>query len=169
VSYFAFNLLLAIVWMFLSGALSIGGFFVGIVVGFIGLAFSRHVIGSGQYVRGVLGVFRLVSVFSYELVVANLQLARDILRPVPPFKPGFVAFDVRDLPPLETVLLANMISLTPGTLTVDSDDDGFTLYIHGVYTQDPAELQRGFRRFANLIHGALGGDPYYPDERGKPR
>lgn len=163
-SYFAFNLLLAIIWMFLTGTLSVGGFIVGFVIGFLGLAFSRHVLGSGQYVSGALGILRLVSVFVYEMVVANLQLARDILSPVPPFKPGFVSFDVRDLPPLETVLLANMISLTPGTLTVDSDDEGYTLYIHTVYAQDPERIRRGFRRFANLIHGALGGDRPHPQQ-----
>ncbi|CAN5736901.1 Na+/H+ antiporter subunit E [soil metagenome] len=163
-SYLAFNLLLAIVWMFLTGNLSVGGFIVGFIVGFIGLAFSRHVLGSGNYIRGVAGIFRLLAVFLYELIVANLQLARDILRPVPPFKPGFISFDVRDLPPLETVLLANMISLTPGTVTVDSDDDGFTLYIHTVYAQDPEKIRQGIRNFANLIHGALGGEPYDPTQ-----
>jgi multicomponent Na+:H+ antiporter subunit E len=161
-SHFALNLLLAIIWIFLTGNLSVGGFLVGFVIAFIGLAFSRQVIGTSRYVRGVIGIFRLVGVFVYELVVANLQLARDILRPVPPFKPGFVSFDVKDLPPLETVLLANMISLTPGTVTVDSDDEGYTLYVHTVYAQNPERIRRGFRKFANLIHGALGGEPYYP-------
>jgi multicomponent Na+:H+ antiporter subunit E len=163
-SYFALNLLLAIVWTFLTGNLSVEGFIVGYVMGFIGLMFSRHVLGSGRYVRGVIGIFRLLAVFVYELVVANLLLARDILRPVPPFKPGFVSFDVRDLPPLETVLLANMISLTPGTVTVDSDDDGSTLYVHTVYAQHPERIRAGFRKFANLIHGALGGEAFYPPE-----
>jgi multicomponent Na+:H+ antiporter subunit E len=157
-TYFAFNLLLAIFWMFMTGAFSVLGFAVGFVIGFVGLAFSRHVLGSGRYIRNVLGLFRLILVFLYELVVANMQLARDILRPVPPFQPGFLAFDVRDLPPMETVLLGNMISLTPGTLTVDASDDGYTLYIHTVYAQDPEKARRGFRMFADLIHGAFGGE-----------
>jgi multicomponent Na+:H+ antiporter subunit E len=162
-SYFALNLLLAFVWMFLYGDFSIGSFLVGFAIGYLALLFSRSFLGNDQYVRSIQGIVRLVAIFLYELVVANLQLARDILRPVPPFKPGFISFNVRDLPPTETVLLANMISLTPGTLTVDSDDDGHTLYIHSVYAQDPEKLRRGFRKFANLIHGAVGGEPYYPE------
>jgi multicomponent Na+:H+ antiporter subunit E len=161
-SYFAFNLLLAIFWMFMTGNFSILGFVVGFVIGFAGLAFSRHVLGSGRYIRNAFGVFRLVAVFAYELVVANMQLARDILRPVPPFQPGFLSFDVRDLPPLETVLLGNMISLTPGTLTVDASEDGYTLYIHTVYAQDPEQARRGFRKFADLIHGAVGTENHVP-------
>jgi multicomponent Na+:H+ antiporter subunit E len=161
-SYFAFNLLLAIFWMFMTGNFSILGFLVGFVIGFVGLGFSRHVLGSGQYVRNVFGLFRLIAAFAYELVVANLHLARDILRPVPGFQPGFLSFDVRDLPPLETVLLGNMISLTPGTLTVDASDDGNTLYIHTVYAQDPEKARRGFRKFADLIHGAIGTEEPEP-------
>jgi multicomponent Na+:H+ antiporter subunit E len=159
-SYFAFNLLLAIFWMFMTGNFSVLGFLAGFVIGFVGLTFSRHVLGSARYVSNVAGLFRLIRVFLYELVVANVQLARDILRPVPPFQPGFLAFEVGDLPPLETVLLGNMISLTPGTLTVDASDDGTMLYIHTVYAQDPEKALRGFRMFADLIHGAIGtGDP----------
>jgi multicomponent Na+:H+ antiporter subunit E len=157
VSYFALNLMLALVWMFLTGTFEVGSFLVGFVIGFLGIAFGRQVLESDRYVSAAGGIVRLIAVFSYELIVANLQLARDILRPVPRFKPGFIAFDVRDLPPLETVLLANMISLTPGTVTVDSDDEGFTLYIHTVYAQNPDEIRAGCRKFADLIHGALGG------------
>ncbi len=166
-SFFALNLLLALVWMFLYGDFSIESFLVGMVIGYLALLFSRPFVGSEQYVRSVQGIIRLLAVFLYELVAANLQLARDILRPVPPFKPGFISFDVRDLPPTETVLLANMISLTPGTLTVDSDDEGFTLYVHSLYAQDPEKVRRGFRTFANLIHGAIGGDPYYAEHEVK--
>jgi multicomponent Na+:H+ antiporter subunit E len=156
-SYFALNLILSLVWMFLTGSFDVGSFIVGYVIGFVGIAFGRQVLDSNRYVHAVRGIVRLVLIFIYELVVANLQLARDILRPVPGFKPGFIAFDVRDLPPLETVLLANMISLTPGTVTVDSDDDGFTLYIHTVYAQNPEQIRAGCRKFADLIHDAMGG------------
>jgi multicomponent Na+:H+ antiporter subunit E len=155
-SYFALNLMLALVWMFLTGAFEVGSFLVGFVFGFVAIAFGRQVLESESYVRAARGIVRLLLVFVYELVVANLQLARDILSPAQRFKPGFIAFDVRDLPPLETVLLANMISLTPGTVTVDSDDDGFTLYIHTVYAQDPDSIRAGCRKFADLIHGAVG-------------
>lgn len=157
--YLALNLVLALVWMFLSGGFTIGNLVVGLVVGYLGLAAGQPVLGSRRYVRGVVGSVKLVAVFLYELVVANLQLARDILRPVPPFEPGFVAFDVRDLPPVETVLLANMISLTPGTLTVDADDEAATLYVHSLYARDPERLREGFRAFADLIHGATGEPP----------
>jgi multicomponent Na+:H+ antiporter subunit E len=158
-SYLTLNLLLAIVWMFLFGDFSLPSMVVGLGLGFVAIAVSRPVLGSQRYVRSVAGVFRLLVGFTRELVTANLHLARDILRPEPPFRPGFVRFDIRDLGPTETVLLANLVSLTPGTLTVDVDDEGFTLYLHTLYAQDPQAVRAGVRRLANLIHDATGSDP----------
>ena len=92
----------------------------------------------------------------------NLQLARDILRPHPPFQPGFLAYDASDLGPTETVLLANLVSLTPGTISVDLDDLGEMLYVHSLYAGDAEATRRGIRRLANLIHAALGEAPGAP-------
>lgn len=161
-SYFALNLMLAILWTFVWGDFRFTTFMVGLVVGFLAIAFARPVLGSARYVRSITGSLRLLVGFFRELVLANVQLAHDILRPVPPFRPGFIAFDIRDLGPTETVFLANLISLTPGTLTVDVDDEGYTLYIHSMYAEDPEETRRSIRRLANLVHGALGQDPLFP-------
>jgi multicomponent Na+:H+ antiporter subunit E len=160
-SHFALNLVLAIVWMLLFANFSLASFAAGFLAGFAGLAFAQPVLGTRRYIRAVFGIFRLVGVFFYELVLANVQLARDILRPNPQFHPGFVKFDARGLEPTETVLLGLMISLTPGTLCVDATDGGETLYIHSLYAQDPEKLQRGFRSFATLIHGAQGYEGPY--------
>lgn len=157
-SFLALNLMLGLIWMFLTGTVSIPNLLVGVIAGFVAIAALRPVLGSARYVRAVGGTLRLLVGFARELVVANLHLARDVLRPVPPFCPGFVAFDASDLPPIETVFLANLVSLTPGTLTVDADDEGKTLYIHALYADDPDRIRADVRRLANLIHAALGAE-----------
>jgi multicomponent Na+:H+ antiporter subunit E len=156
VKFLSFNLLLAIFWMFLTGAFGMGSFLVGFVVGLLILFMLRPVVQSEPYLRAVAGSVRLLGVYVYKLVAANLQLARDILRPTPQIKGGFFRFDARALQPPETALLANMVSLTPGTLTVDSDDQGHWLYIHTVYAQDPEKIRRGVQLFADLIHNVVG-------------
>jgi multicomponent Na+:H+ antiporter subunit E len=123
-SYLALNLMLAIVWMFLSGTFGLGSLLAGYGVGFLSLAILQPVVGSQQYVQGMFGVMRLLVIYMYELMIAAVQLARDILRPNPPIRGGFLHYDARHLSPAKTVLLSNMLSLTPGTLTVDVDDDG---------------------------------------------
>jgi multicomponent Na+:H+ antiporter subunit E len=155
-NYLALNLVMAIVWMFLTGSFTVGGLVMGYVVAFVGLAFAQPILGTGRYVRAVFGVFRLLLVFLRELVLANVQLARDILRLHPSFKPGFIRYDARALSPRETVLLANMVSLTPGTLTVDTDHGGAFLYVHTLYAEDPERICQGIRLFADLIAAASG-------------
>lgn len=158
-SYLALNFLLALVWMLLTGAFSLLGLGMGLLVGFGAISAGRSMLGSRRYVRAVVGTVRLLVGFLRELVRANLQLAWDILRPTPPFAPGFLAFDVRDLGRTETVALANLVSLTPGTLSVDLDDEAFTLYVHTLYAKDPEATRAALRRLAALVHGALGDDP----------
>jgi multicomponent Na+:H+ antiporter subunit E len=158
VSFLALNLLLALVWMFLSGTFSVGGLIVGFAIGFLSLAILQPVVGSRGYVQGIFGVMRLVVVYLIELLIAAMQLARDILRPNPPIQGGFLHYDASHLSPAKTVLLSNMLSLTPGTLTVDIDDDGDILYIHTVYAQDIDRTRRGIDLFADLISGVTRVD-----------
>jgi len=155
--YLAINLVLALVWMFLSGDFSILGLVFGFLLAFLVLLASQPLLGSRRYVRAVFGSIRLGGVFMYELVLANVQLAKDVLSPVPPLKPAFVSFQAGHLGEAQAVLLGHLISLTPGTLTVDYDPQLRTLYIHTVYGQAPERLRSVFLRFATLIEEAAGG------------
>lgn len=156
--YLALNLLLAMIWVLLTGRFTLSSSVVGVVVGFLAIAALRQVVGGRRYVRAVGGVVRLAVGFAKELVHANLQLARDILRPVPPFRPGIITYDASDLPPVETVLLSNLVSLTPGTLTIDAEDDGSRMYVHALYADDPERIRAEIRRLSDLIHAAMGAE-----------
>ncbi len=69
--------------------------------------------------------------FFIDLVIANLQLARRILDPSLPIRPRVVEVRTALRSPLGRLLLANTITLTPGTLTIDVCDD--RLLVHWVY------------------------------------
>jgi multicomponent Na+:H+ antiporter subunit E len=159
VSHLALNLVLALIWTLLSGSFTLGSVLVGYLAGFLALALLRPVIGGDVYVRSLWGVPRLVGIYAFQLGVASLQLARDILRPRPPIRGGFFQFDATALSPAKTVLLSNLLSLTPGTLTVDIDDDGNTLYIHTLYADDLDRSRRGVELYADLIWGIAHGAP----------
>lgn len=152
--YVTLNLLLALIWMFLVGDFftmhsMVAGFGIGVLV----LLISQSLLGSYEYFKELLALVRFVVVFIVELTVANVHLARDVLHPQPRFKPGFIRYRPSQLEPVETVLLSNMISLTPGTLTVDVDEDGKTLYIHTLYAWERSSMYRGLYLFTNLIRG----------------
>ncbi|AUX42060.1 cation:proton antiporter [Sorangium cellulosum] len=155
-SHLALNLLLAIVWMLLHAELSLGRLVEGSLVGFGAVALTERALGRSLYSRAAAGVLALACCFVRELVVSSLTLARDTVRPRPVFHPAFVRLDVRNLSPTEMILLACLISLTPGTLTIDVGPEERALYIHSLYTRDPAVLGSRLRRFVHLIQRAAG-------------
>ena len=69
-------------------------------------------------------------VFVGELIKSNLDVARRVLSPSLPIRPGIVIVKTKLKSKMARLLLANSITLTPGTLTVDMVDD--TLYIHWI-------------------------------------
>ncbi|QNG21073.1 Na+/H+ antiporter subunit E [Rhodococcus triatomae] len=106
--------------------------------------------------------------FGWLLVVSNLTVIRDIATPGSDVQAGIVELPLRCRTDLEITLLANLISLTPGTLTlaVRAGPEHPVLYVHGMYAPEPgafrrelgdleARMLRALRRNANV--GALPG------------
>jgi multicomponent Na+:H+ antiporter subunit E len=152
-NFFSANLVLSIVWTFLTGSFTVANFLFGLVVGYGILWLARPYLGSDRYLASVRGMFRFLAAYLKEIFVANVQLARDLVRPELPFVPGIVRYQTHGLSRPEVAMLANMISLTPGTLSMDTDESGTVLYIHSVYAADQVALQESFDRLAGLIHG----------------
>ena len=75
-----------------------------------------------------------VPVFFYYVFKANLDVVYRALHPKMPIKPGIVKIKTTLKTESGITALANSITLTPGTLTVDLTDDGF-LYIHWIYVK----------------------------------
>lgn len=96
-------------------------------------------------------LIHLLIFFLQDLIRSNLVLARDILRPNPRFEPALLRIAITDLSPISTVVLTNLISLTPGTLTVDVEDDGQAIYVHGLYAQAPDDVRRQICTMETLI------------------
>ena len=103
---------------------------------------SRHPIKFLQPMRYVwLACY--IPVFVYHCIRANLQMVYLVLHPDMPIKPGIVKIRTSLKTDSARTALANSITLTPGTFTVDITDDG-DLYIHWIQveTQDPEEASR---------------------------
>lgn len=163
-SAFAFNLVLAIAWTLLAGEVSLATLVTGFVVGLLAIAACAPMSPAARaYLHRLVGGARLTAVFGWALVVANLLLARDLLRRRPPFTPGFIRLPLGDgLSPAATVLLGELVSLTPGTLTVDAREDGREIVVHTLYAQDPEAVRRDVERFARLVRIALGAPETRP-------
>lgn len=81
-------------------------------------------------VRLLVFVFMYLPVFIWQLVLANIDVARRVLSPKIPLNPGFVKVETDLEGDFSKLLLANSITLTPGTLSVDIN--GKDMYIHTV-------------------------------------
>lgn len=107
--------------------------------------------------RALLTAPTYVAFFLKELVKSNLYLARIVLSPGLPLKPGIVKVRTRLKSPMGRLLLANSITLTPGTLTVEMD--GEWLYIHWVTVESEdveaatASIVAGFERYLEVMYG----------------
>ncbi|MCS6954167.1 MAG: Na+/H+ antiporter subunit E [Bryobacterales bacterium] len=99
----------------------------------------------------------LLVYFLWELVVANFRLARDVLRPLPRLRPAIVAVPLSLERDTQIVLLANLITLTPGTLSLDVSSDRRFLYVHVMHVEDVAafreEVKSGFERRIRRLLG----------------
>lgn len=80
-------------------------------------------------------VVALIAFYLKELVVASLRVAYDVLTPQKHMRPAVIAIPLDVKTDLEITLLANFITLTPGTLSIDVSKDRKTLYIHEVYVK----------------------------------
>jgi multicomponent Na+:H+ antiporter subunit E len=92
----------------------------------------------------------LAGFFLWELVLANLRVAFDVLTPRHRMRPGIIAVPLAARSDLEITLFANLISLTPGSLSLDVSDDRRVLYVHATYLEDAealrARVKRAFER-----------------------
>jgi multicomponent Na+:H+ antiporter subunit E len=91
---------------------------------------------------------RAISFFFFflkELVKANIHVAYDVITPTFYMTPGIVRVPLDAKTELEITLLANLISLTPGTLSLDVSADKKVLYVHSMYIEDKDEFIRGIK------------------------
>lgn len=85
---------------------------------------------------------RLFVLFLWDLVLSSIQVARVVIAPGDATAPRFVTVPLRVGTDLEIMLLANFISLTPGTLSVDVSRDRRTLLVHDILAGDSSEAAR---------------------------
>lgn len=152
---------LLLFWLMLMGRATTDVVLVGILVSLAiallfpsGLSFFTEFRATPKaFVAGI----RFYGLFFVELVKSNLRLAGVVLSPSLPIKPGIVKVRTRLKSRMGRLMLANSISLTPGTLTVDMD--GEWLYVHwvsvGATDIEGAtdEIVAGFERYLEVIYG----------------
>jgi len=147
---FLLNVLLALLWAAVAGSVDPAHLVVGFVVGYAVLWLARPVLGPTGYFSRLPRAVGFAGFFVWELVLSNLRVAWDVLTPSARRRPGVVAVPLDAETDAEITLLANLVTLTPGSLSLDVSPDRRVLYVHGMFVDDPEtfrrEIKEGFER-----------------------
>lgn len=145
-THFLWNIALAVLWMSLQGEFSSGHFGLGFVLGYVVLLVCRPVLPESSYSRKVWQVASLLAHLVRDILLANLQIAWRVISPRLDIRPAVIAVPLRARKDHEITMLANLITLTPGTLSIDLSPDHSTLYVHVLDLRDPELFKRDIRR-----------------------
>jgi multicomponent Na+:H+ antiporter subunit E len=168
---------LAVLWLFVRGVSTsdvVGEAVIGLGVG-LTLAYGLRAFYTEQVtVRALLAALpyavRYVAAFLRELVTANVEVAYRVLSPRLPIDPDVVAVPLRVESDAAVTTIANSITLTPGTLTMDHDATTNTLYVHSLAgdTRAVVEPIRTWEDYAIRIfdEDATPADPAPPARSG---
>ena len=138
---FALNLILAVGWAAVTGSFSLTGLAIGFVLAFFVLRLLKPLWGDTGYFRRTIASVKLVGRFLYELVVSSIKVAHDVITPPILARPGVIKVPLDVRTDAEIAVLANLVSLTPGTLSLDVSPDNRELYVHAMFVDSPQAVR----------------------------
>lgn len=149
-SLFFINVLLAVAWAAVTGTFAPVNILFGFVLGGLVLSLIREQVGSVDYFVRSWRALLLAGIFIIELVKSSVNVAIIVLSPRRDLAPAIFAYPLQVGRDFEITLLANLITLTPGTLSVDVSPDRKILYIHCIDVPDVeaaiADIKNSFER-----------------------
>ncbi|MGF1618776.1 MAG: Na+/H+ antiporter subunit E [Acidimicrobiia bacterium] len=158
----AIVLALTVVWMALWESASVGTVLAGLAVGGTVIwIIPSYQIGAGFALRPIR-VLRLMVFFARALAVATALVAWEVVTPRSRINQGIVKIPMLGESKGLVTIIANMISLTPGTLTIEVREDPMTLYVHVLHLRTVEEARQDVRKLESLVIGAFGDDPSGP-------
>lgn len=157
------NIILAFIWLACWGVMAPQQFLIGFILGFLILRFAEKVgiLDDSHYTSRFLCGINLFLFFCMELWKSNLRVAIDILRIKPRMTPAIVAVPVALKTDWAITLMSNLITLTPGTLSLDISRDRKTIFIHTMYLDGEDKeafvesLRDGFEKRLLVLEGSV--------------
>ena len=148
----------AVLWVFVRGlpltpVSVVRGLLAGLLVGLPVAFVFRRLYGKDLDLGRVMGALPYAGLylgaFVWELLRANVDVAYRVLSPGMPVEPEVILVPLRVESDLAITVIANSITITPGTVTLDYDDETNALYVHGVDGRDPDAIAEPIRTWEN--------------------
>jgi len=151
------NMIVGLVWMLLHDRWDFQTFSIGYFVGFLIIFAMRRFFPAPFYGRKLWAVVKLIGLFVWELILSTLVVVKQVTRPKLNIEPGVFKLETRLKSDWEIALLSMLITLTPGSVVMETAPEEGTLYIHAM---DAAEFRTGIlktkTRFENAILEVTG-------------
>jgi multicomponent Na+:H+ antiporter subunit E len=142
---FLWNVVLALVWATANGRFTLPDLALGFGLGYLVLLFAERGTGPSPYFARAPRVIRFALFYLWQMVLSNLRLAHDLVTPTYFMRPGVIAVPLDAKTDTEITLLANLITLTPGSVSLDLSPDRLVLYVHVMYI-DHGDVDEARRR-----------------------
>ena len=154
-------LLLGFIWILISGGFSIGNYLLGVFFAVLILYPFRDMFtftdSAGDIIRKFPKKIKYLYVLFREIVKSNFYMMYKILQPKLDIRPGIIAYPFTTSRSVSTTLLANTVSLTPGTLIMDVHVKNKTLkgpgifYVHSIYIESPKKVRDSIREDLEVV------------------
>jgi multicomponent Na+:H+ antiporter subunit E len=150
------SILLALAWAALQGDITLANLLAGYGVGYVILVLlAKGGVMPSTLASRTAHAGGLAAFFIWELLLANVRVAIDVLRPRTTIRPAVVAIPLDVTSDGEILLLSMLINITPGSVTIDLSDDRRTLYVHVMHMTSAEasrrEIKDGFERRVKLL------------------
>jgi multicomponent K+:H+ antiporter subunit E len=133
-------------WLVLATEMTGGQIVLGIIVALAVPKLTERFWPDRPTLRRPLAGLRLVVVIMFDIVTANLAVARRVIGPLDRLHPSFVEvpLDLRD--GFAATILGSIVSLTPGTVSIELDCERWTLLVHALDVEDEQALVGTIKR-----------------------
>lgn len=136
------NTVIAIMWAVLWNSYTGVDFLLGYIVGIFILFVLRRFLHFDFYMRRVFAAFKLIALFIKELIMSNIDVVKVLLSPKFDIEPGIIEVPTQLKSDWELTLLASLISLTPGTLSMDFSEDKKSIFVHSIHVPNKEQMIR---------------------------
>ncbi|NLI62121.1 MAG: Na+/H+ antiporter subunit E [Methanosarcinaceae archaeon] len=156
ITKFMTALVLTVVWILISGSYSLGNIILGLIISYLILHSFKDMYTftdtPWQLIKKIPKKIKYVFILFWEIIKANFYVLYKILQPKLDIKPGIIAYPFDTTNGISTVMLANTITLTPGTFIIDVHVKDKRLkgpgiyYIHSIYVSSPKEVRDSIKQ-----------------------
>jgi len=148
--YILIILLFTFLWVILTSDYSYQNFILAIVLSSVVTLYTGGLYIKKINLKKLHKILFLILFFIWELIIANLRVAYEIIKPKMTFTPRIVEIPLDVEKDIHITLLANLITLTPGTLSLYISENKKSLFVHTMYLDDKSkfigEIKNGFEK-----------------------